>query len=72
MTLPTTTKRKFAIAGNVGETVLFWTGRAKVSRWTAEERRARTWATRETAEKWLPKVEKGRAMDALRVLEVAP
>lgn len=70
---PKTTKQKFAVAGNLmgAGTVLFWTG-AKLRPWSAMETRARTWAARDTAEKWLPKVEKGRAMDALRVLEVAP
>lgn len=70
-----TPKRKFAIAGTFGgsNAVVYWTGRAKVSRrWTALESRARTWASRESAEWWLSRIAPGRAMDSLRVLEVAP
>ena len=70
----TSQKRKFAITGNVAGSGmrLFWTG-GKLKPWTSMETRAKTWATRQRAARWISRVTnaRARAMHDLRVVEVA-
>lgn len=63
-------RKAFAIAANLGDTVLYWTG-YRLRPWTESPKHAKAWCTESVAATWLKRVPPARALTDVRVVDVS-